>query len=184
MFLRNITFKRSFGNFISNYSRAFQLIYVDLSWFHLIADSGFNSMRIINTAQKMKFSIKDFFSKCDQIRRKLRIWSHLLKKSLIKNFILRGVPSMKATEPYMSESNFVKGIRKWTQNYWKWVFDVSFRKDICKSMHDVTTCSNLAAFQCGETKIEQTSTSVVSFNPLTLSVYKIVKHTKNALQHF
>ena len=31
----------------------------------------------------MEFSIKDFFSKCDQIRRKLRIWSHLLKKSLI-----------------------------------------------------------------------------------------------------
>ena len=29
-------------------------------------------------AQKM-FSIKDFFSKCDQIRRKLRIWSHILK---------------------------------------------------------------------------------------------------------
>ena len=25
------------------------------------------------TAQKMKFSIKDFFSKCDQIRRELRI---------------------------------------------------------------------------------------------------------------
>ena len=27
----------------------------------------------INTAQKMKFSIKDFFNKCEQIRRKLRI---------------------------------------------------------------------------------------------------------------
>ena len=40
-----------------------------------------------NTAQKMKFSIMDFFSKCDQIRRKLRIWSHLLKKSLMENFI-------------------------------------------------------------------------------------------------
>ena len=26
------------------------------------------------TAKKMKFSIKDFFSKCDQIRRKLRIF--------------------------------------------------------------------------------------------------------------
>ena len=39
-----------------------------------------------NTAQKMKFSIKDFFSKCDQIRRKLRIWSHLLKKFLMENF--------------------------------------------------------------------------------------------------
>ena len=37
--------------------------------------------------KKMKFSIKDFFSKCDQIHRKLRIWSHLLAKSLMENFI-------------------------------------------------------------------------------------------------
>ena len=37
-----------------------------------------------NTAQKMKFSIKNLFSKCDQIRRKLRIWLHLLKESLMK----------------------------------------------------------------------------------------------------
>ena len=36
----------------------------------------------IATARKTKFSIKDFFSKYDQIRKKLRIWSHLLKKSL------------------------------------------------------------------------------------------------------
>ena len=34
-------------------------------------------------AQKMKFSIKDFFSKYDQIRSFLQTWSHLLKKSLI-----------------------------------------------------------------------------------------------------
>ena len=33
----------------------------------------------------MMFCIKDFFSKCDQIRWKLRIWSHLLKNSLIEN---------------------------------------------------------------------------------------------------
>ena len=39
-----------------------------------------------NTAQKMKCSIKGFFSKCDQTR-KVRIWSHLLKKSLMENFI-------------------------------------------------------------------------------------------------
>ena len=31
--------------------------------------------------KKMKFSIKDFFSKCDQICSFLRIWSYLLKKS-------------------------------------------------------------------------------------------------------
>ena len=35
----------------------------------------------------MKFSIKDFFSNCDQIRSFLRIWSHLLKKSLMENVI-------------------------------------------------------------------------------------------------
>ena len=34
----------------------------------------------------MQFSINDFFSKCDQIRRKVRIWSHLLKKFLLENF--------------------------------------------------------------------------------------------------
>ena len=39
-----------------------------------------------STAQKMKFSIKDFFRKCDQIRSFLRIWSHLLKESLMENF--------------------------------------------------------------------------------------------------
>ena len=31
------------------------------------------------TTQKMKFSITDFFSKCN------RIWSHLLRKSLMEN---------------------------------------------------------------------------------------------------
>ena len=44
-----------------------------------------------STSQKMKFSIKDFFSKCDQIRRKLRIWLHLLKKSLLENFFFCAV---------------------------------------------------------------------------------------------
>ena len=34
----------------------------------------------------MKFSTKDFFSKCDQIRSFLRIWSHLPKKSLVEYF--------------------------------------------------------------------------------------------------
>ena len=43
------------------------------------------------TAQKMKFFIKDFFSKFDQIRSFLRIWSHLVKKSLMENFIFCAV---------------------------------------------------------------------------------------------
>ena len=44
-----------------------------------------------STAQKMKFSIKDFFSECDQIRSLLRIWSCLLKKSIMENFIFCAV---------------------------------------------------------------------------------------------
>ena len=50
-----------------------------------------HSVHIRYTAQKIKFSMKDFFSKCDQVRSFLRIWSHLLKKSLIENFIFCAV---------------------------------------------------------------------------------------------
>ena len=37
--------------------------------------------------KKMKFSIEDIFSKCDLIRKELLIYSHLLKKSFMENFI-------------------------------------------------------------------------------------------------
>ena len=37
----------------------------------------------IITAQKIKFSIKDFFTLCEQICSKMRFWSDLLKKSLM-----------------------------------------------------------------------------------------------------
>ena len=40
---------------------------------------------------KNKIFHKYFFSKCDQIR----LWSHLLKKSLMENFIFCAVSSMK-----------------------------------------------------------------------------------------
>ena len=46
----------------------------------------------------MKFLVKDFFIKCDQISSFLRIWSHLLKKSLIENFIFCAV----ITRTYLS----------------------------------------------------------------------------------
>ena len=44
-----------------------------------------------HTTQKMKFSIKDFFSKYDQIRSYLRISTNLLKESLMENFIFCAV---------------------------------------------------------------------------------------------
>ena len=51
---------------------------------------------------KMKFSIKAFFSKCVQICRKLRIWSNLLKKSLMEIFIFCAVKSPQRNSPNSS----------------------------------------------------------------------------------
>ena len=62
----------------------------ELISFFLILNLPMKELRK-SAAQKMKFSIKDIFSKCDQIRGKLWIQSHLLKKSLIENFIFCAV---------------------------------------------------------------------------------------------
>ena len=59
------------------------MVQVRCTKFHV---SGISLSRAI-TAQIMKFYIKDFFSKCDQIRSFLRVWPHLLEKSLMENFI-------------------------------------------------------------------------------------------------
>ena len=56
------------------------------------------------SAQKMNFSIKSFFNKCDRIQ---RIWSHLLKKRLMESFIflhfIRNKIKLRDKRPY---SNF------------------------------------------------------------------------------
>ena len=77
---------------------------LDSLYFSPVANRGFASttflkLTLLNqrpiqhsvTAQKMKFSIKNFFSKFDQICSFLRIWSHLLKRSLMENFIFCAV---------------------------------------------------------------------------------------------
>ena len=90
----------------------------------------------------MKFSIKDFFSKCDQIRWKLGIWSHLLKKSLMENFIFRAVIEQKvwftdqmkwrgSIESSMAVinkksiqcNNIIIGVKIFFSKYWKyWMY--------------------------------------------------------------
>ena len=59
--------------------------------------SGFR----ICTVEKIKFSIKDFFIKCDQIRRKLSTWLHLLKKSLMENLIFCAVSQTSKMEHFV-----------------------------------------------------------------------------------
>ena len=53
---------------------------------HQVLQTLLSDFRIFN-AQNLNFSIKDFFSKCDQICSFLLIWSNLLKKSLMEYLI-------------------------------------------------------------------------------------------------
>ena len=43
--------------------------------------------KMLCIAQKIKFSVKAFLSKCDHMRRKFQFRLHLLKKTLMENFI-------------------------------------------------------------------------------------------------
>ena len=93
------------GCFFWKFSEKFKMIifwryldscysYADKICFKWRFDLGFAKLNLLSCLtlhKKMKFSIKNLFSKCDHIRRKLRIWSHLLKKSLMENFFLWNV---------------------------------------------------------------------------------------------
>ena len=66
---------------------------------HICNKRKTNAVSLIQTKVKNNHcQIKDFFSKCDQIRRKLRIWSHLLNKFLRENFIFCAVNSAKTND--------------------------------------------------------------------------------------
>ena len=58
-----------------------------------------------DTQQKVKFSIKDFLSKSDQIRNRLQIWSHLLKKTLMENFIFCAVQPLSSYRDFWQVLN-------------------------------------------------------------------------------
>ena len=54
-----------------------------------------------NIALETKFSIKGFLSKCGQIRSFLRIWSHLLKKSLMESIIFCAMKPIILLKPFI-----------------------------------------------------------------------------------
>ena len=65
------------------------------------------------TSQKMKFSIRDFSSKCDQIRSFLRIWSHLLKIFVMENCIFCAVVYLGIIAHDYHQLTFVMHFRKY-----------------------------------------------------------------------
>ena len=60
---------------------------VNFTIFITFLQNSCTRFKIQSHCKKNEVSIKDFFSKCDQICSFLRIWPHLLKKSVIENFI-------------------------------------------------------------------------------------------------
>ena len=68
---------------------------------------------------KMKFSIKDCFSKCDQICSCHRSWSHLLKKSLMENFVFCSMyaHSVKANGPLNNATRSISEVKMEATNF-------------------------------------------------------------------
>ena len=79
--------KKVFAIFYMN-SCAFPHIFYEFSKLKYMLNLFlWNSLQQSDAAQKMKFSIKSSFSKCAQIPSFLWIWTDLLKKFLMENFI-------------------------------------------------------------------------------------------------
>ena len=91
-----------------------QKVSFDYAHFNFLLNFAYIENNSTLTAQKIKFSIKAFFSKCNQIRSFPRIWPHLLKKSLMENIIFCTVtpslPSLRHT-PNVSCFRHVAGFK-------------------------------------------------------------------------
>ena len=88
----------------------------------------------------MKFSIKDFFSKCDQICNFLRIWSHLLNKFLMENLMFCALsPPVGASDFY----NFFYGLLKLFPKFIRLYFYNVLRALYCKVY---ITCNSVREF--------------------------------------
>ena len=97
---------------------------------------------IVYNAQKMKLSIKDFLNKCDQIRSFLWIWSHLLKKSIMENFIFCAVLEINQINTEDALETDRKPSR-WSESNRSWYVIIServklkvFYKDILSGTHN------------------------------------------------
>ena len=107
------------------------------------------------TAQKMKFSIKNLFSKCDQIRSFLRILLHLLKNTFIWNFIFCAVllntyccNGAMPTVSDMSVQNSIINEFSETRNFEEFLGILKDREDFPKiykkkTLHGESYCRNL-----------------------------------------
>ena len=73
----------------------------------------------VTVHKNWSFSMKDFSSKCDQIRSFLRIWSHFIDKSLMGNFIFSPVSIERQDEKHSTKmKHFVSvNVTKSVENF-------------------------------------------------------------------
>ena len=132
----------------------------------------------------MKFSIRDFFSKCNQMRSFLRIWSYLLKKSLMENFIFDEVKEVCLGYCQTSVMKFIAKIvydfqliivfvRKFHQNVWhgpQYVSDVVTRSQNALSSENISSQCLTEAYSepCQISKMERYAKIVNGKQPLTI----------------
>ena len=126
--------------------------------------TGCTIYQITITSQKMKFSIKDFFSKYDPIRSFLWIWSHLLKKSLLKSTIFWAVYTLSKYRVISCLCchlfcDFF--ITLWIDSkhfQWTWTFPFTWTKTFRLKLE--TKESSQPAFTCSRLTIETLDQSV------------------------
>ena len=134
----------------------------------------------------MKFSIKDLYSKYDQIRSFLRIWSYLLKKSLMENFIFCAVNYFRNHLNILSTSIFNFDINsafrishkktdryyyeyyEWTDRYYEWQTDTTSGQTGTTSGKTSTT-SGQTSITSGQTSTTSGQTSTTSGQTSTMS---------------
>ena len=64
------------------------------SWSYYSSHNG-KTYQLYPLHKNQRFPLRIFFSKCDQIYRRLRIWSTFLEKSLMKNLFFVQLPYLK-----------------------------------------------------------------------------------------
>ena len=127
---------------MKNFSHCLVLVHMRHIWSQFQVHRIVHSLVLVKliTVEKMKFSIKDFFCKCDQIPRKLQIWSHLMKNFWIKNFTFCAV-------------DFVRILWELDQKFFNFVMKILYKNSISGDLkllkaQNLDLMYNLGKFKC------------------------------------
>ena len=123
-------------------------------WLFSLHSRSRSATLLMTLHKKLSFPLTDFLNKCDQKRWKLRIWSHLLKKYVMENFIFCAVSVFRLHLCFItvSDSTLVNlGKKQPPEVFYKrkgvlWIFAKFTGKHQCQSLFfDEVACLRPAA---------------------------------------